>query len=74
MGIFVKPMDRKSIEIRIDENGTIRDIKKRIQEKLRIDPVEQKLIFRGFILEDAKEAREYRICHKSEIYLVSRQR
>ena len=70
MILFVKPTDRKLIMIEINNDLTIREIKKKIQEKLGIDPEEQKLIFQGSILDDTKTVSEYQICDKSEIDLV----
>ena len=46
----------------------------RIQEKLGFDPVEQKLVFQGGILDDGRTLDEYPINDRSVINLVLRLR
>lgn len=51
----------KEIEIDIEPTDSIERIKERVEEKEGIPPVQQRLIFAGKQMNDAKLAREYNI-------------
>ena len=67
-------MDGKTVPVDIFRHEKIRDMKIKIQEKLGIDPDEQKLIFQGAILHDDKTVDEFGLSDNSVINVIARLR
>jgi ubiquitin len=70
MAIFVKTLLGKTITVVVNNNDTVEQIKKRIEDKERIPIRQQRLIFSGAQLEDTARIYEYQIQKESTIYLV----
>ena len=68
--ILIKTLTGKIVELYLDDNDTILDVKKKICEKEGIPIEEQRLIFQGRQLEDNKTIEYYNISNESTLQLV----
>jgi ubiquitin len=68
--IFVKTVTGKTITIDVQASDTIGYIKAKIQEKTKIPPEHQRLIFSGRQLEDGHTLADYNIIRDSMLWLV----
>ena len=69
MQIFVKNMSGKTITLKVEASDTIEDVKAKIQDKERIPPGKQMLIFAGRKLEDERTLADWNIQIPERIYL-----
>ncbi|GMH46130.1 hypothetical protein BSKO_14094 [Bryopsis sp. KO-2023] len=74
MYVYVKNLTGKTLEVSCDKGTTIGEIKDEIRDRERIPPDQQRLIFAGEQLEDAKSLADYNIRNESTIHVVVRLR
>ena len=64
--------DERSALIRINTWDSIREVKRKVHERLGILPVEQRLILGGKCVKDDGAVKDYRIKSNDEIYVIRR--
>jgi ubiquitin len=74
MQLFVKTLTGKTVSIEVEEGESIEDVKAKIAEKEGIPAEQQRLIFGGQQLQDAKTLGDYDVGDDSTLHLVLRLR
>lgn len=74
MQLFVRTMTGKTVSIEVEEGESIEDVKAKISEKEGIPPEQQRLIFGGQQLQDAKTLEDYDVGDDATLHLVLRLR
>jgi ubiquitin len=72
MKLFVKTLTGKTIPLEVNRTDTVRAVKEAIRGKEGIRPEQQRLIFGGKQLEDAKTLLDYNVMPDSTFHLVLR--
>ncbi|KAF3762372.1 ubiquitin, partial [Cryphonectria parasitica EP155] len=66
----VRTLTGKEIELDIEENYLISQIKEQVEEKEGIPPVQQRLIYQGKQMADEKKASDYSLEGGNVLHLV----
>ena len=74
MPIFVKELTGRTVTLNVCPNYTIETVKRVLQDKLGVSSNDQRLIFSGLQLEDAKTLAQYNIQRESTLHMVRRLR
>jgi len=74
MQLFVKTLTGKTVTIEVEAGESIEDVKAKIAEKEGIPPEQQRLIFGGQQLQDAKTLDDYDVGDDATLHLVLRLR
>ena len=67
--IFVKTLTGKILALEVEPLDTIKNVKRKIQDKVGIPPSQQHLIFRRQELKDHQTLDEYKVTDKSSVHL-----
>eukprot|EP00906_Rhabdomonas_costata_P008221 RCo011716 len=74
MQVFVQTLTGRVLTVEIDPDATVDEFRLRIQDAEGIPPDQQRIIFRGIMLEDSNTLRHYNIQTASTVHLFLRLR
>jgi hypothetical protein len=74
MQVFIRALTGKILTLDVEPFDSIEIVKQKIQERERISPARQRLIFTGEQLENQKTLADYNVQHESTLHLVIRPR
>ncbi|UVC49850.1 ubiquitin [Theileria orientalis] len=74
LNLRVETMQGKSIQVQVSQNETVLDVKKKLEEEQTIPVDQQRLIYKGKLLENGKTIAEYGIKDNEVLHLVLRLR
>ena len=72
MQIFIKIITGITVTLDVEPSDTIKVVKAKIQEKEKIKPKCQRIIFKNMVLEDDRHLYEYKINKEDTLHLVLR--
>ncbi|GIX63588.1 ubiquitin family protein [Babesia caballi] len=74
MRVQVQTMMGQKLEVDVEPNETVLDLKKKLSKKQKLPVDQQRIIFEGKMLQDNKTLAEYNIKNNSVIHMVLRLR
>ena len=69
MQIFIKTLTGKIITLEVEPSDTIKNVKRKIQDKEGVPPSQQHLIFKRQELKDHRTLGEYKVTNESSVHL-----